>query len=61
MGSGEAPTAGEQRRREPLQQRARPLVGGCAAIERLHGGALPGCALTNRGSTVILLPAVLLL
>jgi hypothetical protein len=58
MGSGEAPVAGEQCRREPLQRRARRSVGGCAAVERLHGGTLPACALTNRGSTVILLPAV---
>jgi hypothetical protein len=57
-GSGEAPAADEQRRREPLQRRMRPSVGGRAAVEQLHGGALPALALTNRGSVVILVPAV---
>jgi hypothetical protein len=59
VGSGEAFAAGEQRRREPLQRRARPSVGGRAAVEQLHRGALPGRALMDRGSAVILLPAVL--
>jgi hypothetical protein len=43
---------------KPLQRRVRPSVGGRAAAERLHGGALPALALTNRGSAVILVPAV---
>jgi hypothetical protein len=57
-GSREAPAAGEQHRREPLQRRAHPPMGGRTAVERLHGGALPARALTDRGPAVILLPAV---
>jgi hypothetical protein len=57
-GFGEAPAAGEQRRREPLQRCVRPSLGGRAAVERLHCGALPALALMNRGSAVILVPAV---
>jgi hypothetical protein len=58
VGSGEAPATSEQCRREPLQRRARPSVGGCTAVEQLHSGALPARALTNRGSAVIFLPTV---
>jgi hypothetical protein len=57
-GSGEAPTASEQRHPEPLQRRACPSVGGRAVVERLHGGALPTHALTNQGLTMILRPVV---
>jgi hypothetical protein len=48
----------EKHRREPLQRRAHPPMGGRTAVERLHGGALPARALTDRGPAVILLPAV---
>jgi hypothetical protein len=41
VGSGEVPTADKQRRREPFQRRVRPSVSRRAAVERLHGGALP--------------------
>jgi hypothetical protein len=34
--TGEAPTAGEQRHREPPQRCAHPPVGGCTAVERLR-------------------------
>jgi hypothetical protein len=58
VGSGEAPAASEQCLHEPLQWCMCRSVGGCVAVEWLHGGALPARALTNRGSVVILLPTV---
>jgi hypothetical protein len=57
VGFGEALAAGEQRLREPPQRCMHPSMGGSAAVERLDGGALPTRALTDRGPSVILLPA----